>query len=226
MHTVAISFGILPLSYVRIAEDALPHTITFLDSMSPLSIIDFSICPAVDTFAMGFTIKEFAFVAVAILVAFIAFAVTQIIYPLTFVDSVFLVLHDTPTDTLAIDQLASVNCVCVTFNTKALCGFDLIVVEHSALHDVFLADTVLLPFVLILSLCKLLLLLVHLLLLLLLKELLHGCIIKVLRVTECPTDLHLLLHIIFLFCRVMSLEVVSMQEIMRRGRRFGLSLGQ
>ena len=66
VHPVPIGLAVLPLTDVRVAEDAAPHTVAVLDTVAPLAIIHLSVGPQVHTLAMSLPILEVSLVLVAI----------------------------------------------------------------------------------------------------------------------------------------------------------------
>jgi len=94
MHSMAMGFAFVPLSHIAVPEDAPPHAISVLDSSGPFTVVDFSVGPIVDAFAMRFPLKEIAFIGVSIRVPFKALAAPDIVHPSAFVDPVLTIEHD------------------------------------------------------------------------------------------------------------------------------------
>ena len=78
MNAIAICFALSPLSYVGIAEDTLPNTLTLFQAVLPFTLVDFSVYPSVYTLSMWFVVFEFTFVSIAVAVPFHAPAVSVI----------------------------------------------------------------------------------------------------------------------------------------------------
>lgn len=131
MNTVAPSFAILPFAYVAIAMHSSPDAMSNFLALNPLSIVDFTLHPFVDTLPMRSVFLEFAFVSVACLIAFEAFAPAQIFFPLSFVDTQFIMIdHDTETMSLAILKLTFVDrTFIVLFDVKVILAFQSFIVE-------------------------------------------------------------------------------------------------
>jgi hypothetical protein len=109
-----LGFRADPLANVGLAIGAFPNTIAMLDAFHPLSIVDFSVFPLVDTLTVGLSVLVGAVERVAVSEHFEAPTVAFVLYPLSFVDSTVLVYKDAHTFSLpAVIQLASVDAVFV-----------------------------------------------------------------------------------------------------------------
>lgn len=93
MHSIPMCSGSVPLSDIRVSVDALPDTVSMLESAVPFSIVDLSICPCVYSIAMCLASLELAVVGVAIGIALKAFSITKIMDPASLVLAATLVLH-------------------------------------------------------------------------------------------------------------------------------------
>lgn len=119
MDTMAMSFTLNPLSHVTITKYTSPHSVAIFDSFFPFTIIYFTICPMINTFPVGFSIKEVTFISISIRISFKSFSLPQIVLPLSLINSILSVDHDTPTHSSIVrGKLSSIHRVLVLFNAK------------------------------------------------------------------------------------------------------------
>jgi hypothetical protein len=76
VDSITMSFRSTPFSNIRIIIDAFPNSITLLYTLIPFSIIDFSVFPSVDSFAMSFSIFELSEVSIVSGIPFKTFSVS------------------------------------------------------------------------------------------------------------------------------------------------------
>ena len=93
-----------PFTDVRVVADAFPNAIALLDSLVPLSIIDFTVLPSVHAFAMGLAVLELTKVRVPVRIPLESFSISQIMFPESFVLAAISVLHDALTMALSLDD--------------------------------------------------------------------------------------------------------------------------
>jgi hypothetical protein len=122
VDSVAFSLGVYPLADIALFIGALPDSITLLDTLEPLTIINFAIFPLINALAMGFSLIILPVVDVAVRKDFIAAAMAFIVSPLTFIDTTVVVHKDSLSITLfrVSVQLASIETIFVLFYSKAL----------------------------------------------------------------------------------------------------------
>jgi hypothetical protein len=134
MHAIAIGLGIFPLPYVAVSEDASPYAIAFLNSVSPFSIIHFSIRPEIDSFSMCLAIFEITFIFVSIAVPFEPSPMADVICPLTLVNPIFFIEHDSQPMSLPVDKLAPEQRIRVFLDPEVFLLANGIIVEYLTLH--------------------------------------------------------------------------------------------
>ena len=87
MNTISVDFAIPPLSNVAIAMSTLPGSEPLLDALLPLTIVNFTAGPGVNTFSMSFVIQKLSYVLRLTAIDLIASTVPSITLPLTLIDA-------------------------------------------------------------------------------------------------------------------------------------------
>lgn len=85
MHTVAMGFALVPLSDIRVVMEPPPDAVAVFESLSPLAIVDFSVYPVIDSFAIGLAHLEISEVRVAVRVPFKSLTMPDVLFPVAFV---------------------------------------------------------------------------------------------------------------------------------------------
>ena len=91
MYTVALCFRVYPLANVGFSICALPDAVSILDSLDPLTVINFAVHPLVYTLAAWFSFFVRSVIGCAIREDFIAAAVTLVALPFSLVNTPILV---------------------------------------------------------------------------------------------------------------------------------------
>lgn len=136
MNAIAVGFRLLPFSYIRVTENALPNAMTFFQTCDPLAFIKLAIGPGVGALSVRLIVQELSKVHVAITIALHAFAFACVLVPLAFEYSCLLVDHNSETLSFVLLQLASVDAVVVTLyaEVRQFCQF--IIVKEITFHRV------------------------------------------------------------------------------------------
>lgn len=119
MHTVPVGFAVFPLPNVRVVVSALPDTITFLDTVEPLAIVNFPVDPGVNSLPMGLPVTKFALIAIAIKKELEAPAISLVLDPVSFVKPARAIHDDAFTVSLPTVKFSSVDRVAVLLNAKS-----------------------------------------------------------------------------------------------------------
>ena len=110
-----------------------------LDAVHPLTIIDFSILPLVDTFTVRLALFVRSVVRVAVCEEFVAAAMTLILDPFSFIDSSVMVDKDSKTFALSfVIQLSSIDAIFVLLNAEFRISSDFFIVKLIGDHLVAL----------------------------------------------------------------------------------------
>ena len=131
---VAVGFVLDPLADVAVPSDALPHTVSMLDPIDPLTIVRVPGHPRVEALPADRALVVLAQVLVPIAEAFVAFAVALVIEPLTFIDSSDFIDADALAVAISIDELAAIKRLLVTLDSKVLFLLKLFKVEEIRDH--------------------------------------------------------------------------------------------
>jgi hypothetical protein len=121
MNSVSVSFGGSPLTYIGVSEDTLPNALAFFEASPPFAFVDFPISPGVKSLSMRLIAHEFAFIFVAVGVAFHSTPVPGVTRPLPFVNSSLSVNHDSHSRAFTFSELTSVNSIVIFLKAKVLC---------------------------------------------------------------------------------------------------------
>jgi len=114
-----LGFRAHPLANVRLSIGAFPYTVAMLDAFHPLSVVDFSVLPLVDTFAIDLSVLVGALERVSISEHFEAPTMPFVLQPLSLIDPAILVNKDAHALSLpAVIELTSVDAVFVLFYSE------------------------------------------------------------------------------------------------------------
>jgi len=128
---MTMCFRPTPLPHVAITEDALPHTVTFFDALTPLAVVDLAVGPVVDSLSVSLALDKVSFVAVAVAVPFESLALAQVVHPLAFINPIFPIDHDAVALPLALFiDLPKVHAVLVLLDCEEFALLHLVEVKH------------------------------------------------------------------------------------------------
>ena len=94
MQSEAMGLRLVPLTKVRIILDTLPDSVAVLEPQVPLSVVNLSIGPRVDSLPVGFALLEDPEVGIAVGVPFEAPTLPEVLDPRSLVLAPIAVLHD------------------------------------------------------------------------------------------------------------------------------------
>jgi hypothetical protein len=106
MDTIAVSLSHFPFSEIAVSFGALPHSRPVFESIEPLSLIEFSVGPEIFADSFWFSIAIVPLVSRAIGECLIAVSMFIIIFPVSFIDPIVIVHHDSLPVPFAIHDLA------------------------------------------------------------------------------------------------------------------------
>ena len=89
-----MSLGVLPLTDIRVTVGTLPHAVSVFQTLHPLAIVSFIVCPSVEPLAISLAPLELALVSVAIFVILESDAVPMVVVPVSLIDPAVHVLHN------------------------------------------------------------------------------------------------------------------------------------
>lgn len=95
MHTMALYVPVVPLATVAIAKFSFPDPEALLDSLVPLSLVDLSILPGVETLAISLVLLVESHIRRTIRKYLVASASALVVSPLSLVESTVLI-HENP----------------------------------------------------------------------------------------------------------------------------------
>lgn len=104
-----MSFTFIPLADVRVTRKATPDSITVLKALTPLTIVDLTVYPGVDTFSVCLSYFKVAEVRVSVRVTLKPFAVSEVTFPTALVLTAIRVLHYALALAFAVNHHAEVN---------------------------------------------------------------------------------------------------------------------
>ena len=132
--TVAVGFVLDPLADVAVPSDALPHTVSMLDPVDPLTIVRVPGHPRVEALPADRALVVLPQVLVPITKAFVAFPMALVVQPFAFIDPSDFIDADALAVAISIDKLAAIQRLLVTLDGKVLFLFQLLKVEQIRDH--------------------------------------------------------------------------------------------
>jgi hypothetical protein len=105
MHTISIRLPHLPLSHVTVTLATLPHPRTMLQSVHPLPLVKFAITPSIFTDPFRLSVHVLPVIDTAVGKLLEAQSLLVIALPITLIDSLVLVKHNSLAVPLAINDL-------------------------------------------------------------------------------------------------------------------------
>lgn len=125
-----------PLSYITVPLSVFPNTVTMLLTILPFTIVSITVYPFIHAFPIHFTIHVVAHINISVAKTFIAFTLTLVLSPTTFIMSA--VFIHTYAEALSLVQrkvyLSHIVTILIRFYCRVLTLHDFLQIEQISNH--------------------------------------------------------------------------------------------
>jgi hypothetical protein len=138
VNSIAFRFSHSPFADVTVSFNAAPHSGAVFESVYPLSFIGLALSPRVFPDSFGFSIYVLTLVCAAIGKHLEACALLVVAFPMSFVDSIVVIDHNSKSVTTTIHDFSIVCGLSVLFEFEVLRDFQFVEVDNVRSRHIFL----------------------------------------------------------------------------------------